>query len=291
MKLLHLLDGTYELFRAYYAMPSERTADGREVGAIRGVIATLLALLRQPGVTHLGVAFDHVIESFRNQLFIGYKTGDGIDPDLLAQFRLAEDAVRALGVTVWPMVEFEADDALATAAHRFAPAVEQVVILSPDKDLAQCVVGRRVVTHDRRRDKTYDDAAVREKFGVAPAMIPDLLALVGDTADGIPGISGWGMKSAAAVLSAHGSLEAIPHDVRRWQVKLRGADRLAESLRAHRQEAQLYKTLATLRTDVPLNETLADLEWRGVPRVEYERLCAGLGFGELAVRPGRWLPT
>src|SRR5512135_1367779 len=184
MSKLHLLDATYELFRAFFAMPSERAPDGREVGAIRGLIGSTLALLREPDVTHIGAATDHVIESFRNRLFAGYKTGEGIDPDLWAQFPLAEDALRALGVVVWPMVEFEADDALATAAARFAEQVEQVVILSPDKDLCQCVRGTRVVTHDRRRGKTYDEAAVQEKFSVPPASIPDLLALVGDDADG-----------------------------------------------------------------------------------------------------------
>ena len=286
---LHLLDGTYELFRAYYAMPSERTRDRQEVGAIRGLIGSTLALLRQPDVTHIAAAFDHVIESFRNRLFAGYKTGAGIEPDLLAQFGLAEEALRALGVTIWPMVEFEADDALATAAHRFAPEVERVIILSPDKDLTQCVAGDRVVTHDRVRNKTYDEAAVRERFGVPPASIPDLLALVGDVADGIPGIPGWGMKSAATVLSVYGHLEAIPADPRAWSVNLRGAERLAAALRDHHEEARLYKTLATLRTDVPLREDLAAMRWKGVPRVEYEGLCARLGFGELAARPTRWL--
>jgi len=288
---LHLLDGTYELFRAYYAMPSEKAPGGGEVGAIRGLIATTLALLRQPEVTHVGVAFDHVIESFRNTLFAGYKTGDGVDPDLLAQFPLAEEAMRILGVAVWPMVEFEADDALATAAHRFADEVDQVVILSPDKDLTQCVVGDHVVTHDRVRGRTYDEAAVREKFGVAPASIPDLLALVGDTADGIPGVPGWGMKSAAAVLAVFEHLEAIPPDARAWPPAIRGAARLAASLREHREEVRLYKTLATLRTDVPLSEDLERLEWNGVRRADYEAFCARLGFRELALRPEKWSPS
>jgi 5'-3' exonuclease len=288
MPKLHLLDATYELFRAFFAMPAERAPDGREVGAIRGLIGSTLALLREPDVTHVGAATDHVIESFRNELFAGYKTGAGVPPELLAQFPLAEEALRALGVIVWPMVEFEADDALAAAAARFADEVDQVVILSPDKDLCQCVWGQRVVTYDRRRGKTYDDAAVREKFGVAPASIPDLLAMVGDTADGIPGIPGWGMKTAAAVLRVYDSIEQIPDDASKWTLKLRGAERLAASLAARRADALLYKRLATLRTDVLLPETLAELEWRGVRLEAYSELCQRLGFGELASRPTKW---
>ncbi len=293
MRQLHLLDATYELFRAFFALPSERVPDGceragLEVGAIRGLIGTTLALLRQPEVTHIAAATDHVIESFRNQLFPHYKTGAGVRPELLAQFPLAEEALRALGVVVWPMVEFEADDALATAAARFATAVDQVVILSPDKDLCQCVHGRQVITHDRRQGKTYDEAAVQQRFGVPPVMIPDLLALVGDTADGIPGLPGWGMKTAAAVLMAYGSLEAIPTDGTRWTINLRGAERLAATLGVRRTDALLYKRLATLRTDVPLAEAFVDLEWRGVPRRRYQALCAQLGFGDLATRPTRW---
>ena len=293
MRQLHLLDATYELFRAFFAVPSERVPDGceragLEVGAIRGLIGTTLALLRQPEVTYIAAATDHVIESFRNQLFPNYKTGAGVRAELLAQFSLAEEALGALGVVVWPMVEFEADDALATAAARFAEAVDQVVILSPDKDLCQCVRGRHVVTHDRRQGKTYDEAAVRHRFGVPPVLIPDLLALVGDAADGIPGLPGWGMKTAAAVLGAYGSLEAIPTDGSRWTVNLRGAERLAATLGVRRTDVLLYKRLATLRTDVPLAEGLADLEWRGVPRRRYEALCVQLGFRELATRPTRW---
>ena len=288
MAKLHLLDATYELFRAFFAMPSERAPDGREVGAIRGLIGSTLALLREPDVTHIGAATDHVIESFRNRLFAGYKTGEGIDPDLFAQFPLAEDALRGLGVVVWPMVEFEADDALASAAVRFADQVEQVVILSPDKDLCQCVRGQHVVTHDRRRVKTYDETAVRDKFGVPPASIPDLLALVGDTADGIPGIPGWGMKTAAAVLRVYGSIEQIPDDGTRWTMKLRGTDRLAATLAARRDDALLYKRLATLRTDAPIGEHLADLEWHGVKREAFTALCRQCGFGDLAQRPTVW---
>ena len=286
--MLYLLDATYELFRAFFAMPSEKAPDGREVGAIRGLIGSTLALLRQPDVTHIAAATDHVIESFRNQLFAGYKTGDGIDPDLWAQFPLAEEALRTLGVAVWPMVEFEADDALATAAQRFAGDVDRVVILSPDKDLMQCVVGDRVVTHDRVRRKTYDAAAVRVKFGVAPESIPDLLALVGDAADGIPGLRGWGTKSAAAVLSEYTHLEAIPQSAAEWRITLRNAATLAATLADHRAEAQLYKTLATLRRDVPLREEFNDLAWRGVPRDPYRALCERWGFSDLTARPAQW---
>lgn len=288
MTKLHLLDATYELFRTFFAMPRENAPDGREVGAIRGLISTVLALLRQPEVTHLGAATDHVIESFRNDLFPGYKSSAGVAPELLSQFDLAEDALRALGVTVWPMVEFEADDALATAAARFAPEVEQVIILSPDKDLCQCVRGRLVVVHHRRTKVTLDAEAVRAKFGVRPQLIPDLLALVGDSADGIPGIPGWGMKTTAAILEAHGDIEHLPDDPSRWRVRVRGAERLATALAAHRAEAALYKQLATLRTDVPLKESLGDLEWHGVPREAYQAFCQRLRFGELAERPDRW---
>ncbi len=288
---LHLLDGTFELFRAFYALPPERGPAGEPVNAVRGLLGSLLALLREPEVTHIGCATDHVIESFRNRLFPGYKTGEGIDPDLWAQFPLAEEAMTALGVVVWPMVELEADDALASAAHRFRDQVERVIILSPDKDLMQCVVGERVVTCDRLRRKVYDEAAVHEKLGVAPASVPDLLALVGDTADGIPGIPAWGMKSASALLSAYGRIEEIPDDPLRWKVSVRGAARLATSLAAHREEAGLYKRLATLRTDAPLSESLEDLRWRGAPRERYREFCHRLGLGAIADRPHRWLET
>jgi len=288
MPKLHLLDATYELFRAFFAMPPERAPDGREIGAIRGLIATTLALLRDAPVTHIGAATDHVIESFRNRLFAGYKTGAGVPAELMGQFPLAEEALRALGIVVWPMVEFEADDALATAAARFADQVDQVVILSPDKDLCQCVRGQRVVTHDRRRSKTYDEDAVMARFGVPPTAIPDWLALVGDTADGIPGIPGFGPKTAAAVLSAFGVIENIPNNATQWQVPVRGVERLAVTLAARRADVRLYKQLATLRTDVPLAETLDALEWPGVRRAEYERLCTQLGFNDLLNRPSRY---
>ncbi|MDX2165797.1 MAG: 5'-3' exonuclease H3TH domain-containing protein [Deltaproteobacteria bacterium] len=284
---LHLLDATFELFRAYYGQPPAQAPDGREVGAVRGLIRSTVVLLRDPAVTHVAAATDHVIESFRNDLFPGYKTGEGIPPDLWAQFPLAEEALAALGVVVWPMVEFEADDALATAAARFGAAAERTVILSPDKDLAQCVRGSRVVMHDRIRGATYDEDAVRVRYGVPPAAIPDLLALVGDSADGIPGLPGWGMKSAATTLAAHGSIEAIPDDPTQWLVAVRGRDRLAATLAAHRTDALLYKRLATLRTDVPLAETLEDLRWRGTRQAALDALCTRLGFPDLVTRSPR----
>jgi len=262
---VHLVDGTFELFRAYYGSPSRASADGNEVGAARGLIRSLLALLAERDVTHVAVAFDHIIESFRNDLYVGYKTGEGIDPLLFAQFDLAEEACRALGLVVWPMIEFECDDALATAALRFAaePDVERVVICSPDKDLAQCVRGARIVCLDRMRRKTLDEQGVHEKFGVAPGSIPDWLALVGDSADGYPGVARWGAKSAAAVLGAYSHLEAIPAAAAEWRVAVRGAEALAESLAANREDALLFRRLATLRTDVPIGESLAALRWRG----------------------------
>jgi 5'-3' exonuclease len=283
---VHLVDGTYELFRAYFGAPPASAPDGRAIGATLGLVRSLRALLREPGVTHVGVAFDHVIESFRNQLFAGYKTSAGVDPELLAQFGPAEEAARALGVVVWPMIEPEADDALATAAARFAalPEVEQVILCTPDKDLAQCVRGRRVVELDRLRRKLIDEEGVKAKFGVAPASIPDWLALVGDDADGIPGVPRWGAKSAAAVLARYGKLEAIPRWHMGWDIPVRGAAALAESLSAHREEALLYRTLATLREDVPLPEALEDLRWRGPAPDAVERLGAALGDREQAAR-------
>jgi 5'-3' exonuclease len=283
---VHLVDGTYELFRAHFGAPPARGAGDREVGAARGLWRTLAALLREDGVTHVAVAFDHVIESFRNDLFPGYKTSAGVPPELLAQFELAEQVTRALGLTVWSMVEFEADDALATGAARFAgdPAVERVLVCTPDKDLAQCVRGRRVVAFDRRRRLLLDEDGVRAKFGVSPASIPDWLALVGDTADGIPGLPRWGEKSAAAVLARFGHLEEIPDLHARWDVPVRGALALAESLRAHREEALLYRRLATLRADVPLSEDLEALRWRGPDRAALPAVEAALGEGGIAER-------
>ena len=287
---VHLVDGTYELFRSYFGAPEAKSPAGLEVGATLGIMRSLLALLREDGVTHLGCAFDHVIESFRNDLFAGYKTGDGIPADLFAQFHLTERAVAALGIVVWPMIEFEADDAIATAAARadLDPGVEQVVICSPDKDMAQCVRGTRVVCLDRVRRKTYDESGVREKFGVLPGSIPDWLALVGDDADGYPGLARWGAKSAATVLAHYERLEAIPDDVTQWAVPVRGAPALAESLRMGRDDAMLYRTLARLRTDAPLPESIADLEWRGADRSRLEPLCAELGASGLLERVHRW---
>jgi 5'-3' exonuclease len=276
---LHLVDGTYELFRSYYGSPSAIAPDGREVGATRGILRSLLALLGEPDVTHVGCAFDTVIESFRNRLFPGYKTGEGIEPALFAQFPLAERATRALGVVTWSMIEFEADDALASMAARGAelPEVEQVVICSPDKDLLQCVRGSRVVCRDRMRGRVFDEPGVVEKLGVPPASVPDYLALVGDTADGIPGLPRWGAKSAAAVLACYGHLEQIPDDARGWRAPVRGAAALAESLAGARDAARLYRTLATLRSDVPLTESPADLAWRGPDLTALRALAQELG--------------
>ena len=289
---VHLVDATYELFRAFFGAPAAYDAAGRPVGAVRGLLATLVSLLREPGVTHVACAFDHVIESFRNELFPGYKTSEGVAEELLAQFHPAERAAAALGVVVWPMVEFEADDALATAAARLreAPGVEQVVICSPDKDLSQCVVGTRVICRDRRRRLDRDEAGVLSRFGVPPSSIPDWLALVGDSADGIPGIPGWGEKSASAVLARYRRVDAIPDEAARWNVDVRNPDRLAASLRERRLEAALYQGLATLRTDVPLAESLADLEWRGARRRDLEAVCQESGYGELLARVPRWRP-
>lgn len=276
---LHLFDGTYELFRAFYGAPAARNEWGEEVGATRSLLRSLASFVRRKQGTHLACAFDHVIESFRNELFEGYKTGEGIQPELWSQFPLAEAACSALGIVAWPMVEFEADDALASAAQRFRqhPDVDQVVILSPDKDLMQCVCGEKVVVHDRLRDRIYDERGVVEKFGVLPASIPDYLALVGDSADGIPGIPRWGAKSASAVLARYGHLERIPADSKSWAVKVRGAAALAANLNDLREESRLYRTLAILRTDVPLQESLEDLQWRGPRLEELSELCERLG--------------
>ena len=272
---IHLVDGTYELFRAYFGAPKATTRHGREVGATRGILRSLFALLREPDVTHVACSFDQVIESFRNDLFDGYKTSAGVPEDLLAQFSLAEDATRALGIVVWPMVEFEADDAIAAAAHRWreAPEVAQIVLCTPDKDMAQCVQGTRVVCLDRLRRRILDEAGVIAKFGVPPTSIPDWLALVGDSADGYPGVPRWGSKSAATVLAAYGHLEAIPNRESEWRVPVRGAAALAASLREHRDDAYLYRRLATLRVDVPLTEQTEDLRWRGARRDQLTTLC------------------
>ncbi len=269
----HLVDGTYELFRAFFGAPSAIVA-GREVGATRGILRSFAAWLRGGEVTHTGVAFDTVIESFRNQLFAGYKTGDGMDPALYGQFPLAERAAAALGMAVWPMIDFEADDALATAAAHLAadPAFTRVVIATPDKDLCQCVVGDRVVTWDRMRDRWFDEAGVRERLGVAPASVPDLLGLVGDDADGIPGLPRWGSRSAAQVLTRYPHLEQIPRDGV-WEVPVRGAAKLAEILTQRWDDAVLYRTLATLRTDAPIACAPAALAWHGADDALLGALC------------------
>jgi 5'-3' exonuclease len=269
---IHLIDGTYELFRHFYAVPHARDAEGREVGAVRGVLASLLGMLKG-GVTHMGVATDHVIESFRNSLWAGYKTGEGIDADLWAQFPLLEEVLSAAGIVVWPMVEFEADDALASAAKVAAEdaRVQRVVICTPDKDLAQCVRGTRVVQLNRRTGAIYDERAVIEKFGVLPESIPDYLGLVGDAADGFPGLPGWGAKSTAAVLAKFGHLESIPHASRDWQVNAVSADRLAATLVRQWEDALLFRTLATLRTDVTLVDDVDRLRWNG-PTPAFEKI-------------------
>ena len=258
--VIHLVDGTYELFRHFYALPSARDERGREMAAVRGVVASILSMIHA-GATHIGVATDHVIESFRNDMWAGYKTGDGIEPDLLAQFHPLENALSELGIVVWPMVEFEADDALAAAAARAAedPRVERVVICTPDKDLAQCVRGNRVVQMNRRTRTIFDEDAVVAKFGVRPASIPDYLALVGDVADGYPGLAGWGAKSTAAVLAKYGHLEAIPGDWRTWGVNAANPGALAHTLAAERDRAFLFRDLATLRTSISLFDSVDDL--------------------------------
>jgi 5'-3' exonuclease len=288
---LHLVDGTYELYRAHYSpRPGTLSPDGRDVKATVGLVSSLLALLHEPdeAVTHLAVAFDNPIRSFRNDLFADYKSDEGVPPELHAQFDGAEEAVRALGVPVWSMKELEADDALASAATRWADAVEQVRLLTPDKDLGQCVRGQRVVQVDRKQHKVLDEDGVRARLGVPPASVPDLLALVGDVADGIPGLPGFGDKGAGTLLSAYGHLEAIPPDAAAWSVRPRGADKLAATLRERREDALLYRRLATLVTDAPLPESLEDLAWKGVPRARYLAWCEALGLTTLRSRPHRW---
>jgi 5'-3' exonuclease len=289
---LHLVDATYELFRAHFApRPPVRAPDGRDVGAVSGLLYTLLALLRDEGATHVGCATDHVIRSFRNGLFAGYKTEAGVAPELLGQFALAERAMEALGLVVWPMVDLEADDALATAAARWSewPGVERVWICTPDKDLAQCVRDEHVVMRDRRRQRTIDRAGVVEHWGVAPESIPDYLALVGDAADGFPGLAGWGARSASAVLARYVHLEAIPEAPGSWGVSVRSPASLNAVLRARWSESLLYRQLATLRTDAPLPQRDPnELRWQGARRGPFIELCAELGLERLAERPHIW---
>jgi 5'-3' exonuclease len=285
---LYLIDGTYELFRNHFGAPPRQAPNGMEVGATAGVIASTLTLLSEPGLTHVAAAFDSVIESFRNEMFPPYKDSTGIEQELLDQFPLAERAMRAIGVTVFSMYDYEADDALATAARRWVGDVDEVIVMTPDKDLSQLYGDPRIRGYNRREGSFIDRDTVMEKFGVEPESIPDYLGLVGDTADGLPGLSGWGAKSSATVLARYGHLEAIPLDASLWDVKVRGADKLAATMVERMGEALLYRYLAQLRTDVPLPESLADLQWKGVPRERYEALCDELGLDGLRARPERW---
>ena len=284
---IHLIDGTYELFRHYFAVPSARDLNGQEIGAVRGVLNSVLSMI-EARATHLGVATDHVVESFRNDLYPGYKTSEGVPPELLSQFLILEEYLRAMGVVVWPMVEFEADDALASAAVKASldQRVEQVLICTPDKDLAQTVTGTRIVQLDRRKNALRDEAGVVARFGVAPQSIPDYLAVVGDSADGYPGIKGWGEKAAAAVLSQYPHLEDIPKDWQAWEPSIKRARQLSESLFGAWEDALLFRTLATLRTNAPVFADVEDLRWRG-PRAEFEKCCRQLKSDALWKRASR----
>jgi 5'-3' exonuclease len=291
MMRIHLVDGTFELFRAHFSQrPGQRDASGRDVKATVGLASSLLQLLedKEEAVSYIAVAFDNPVESFRNDLFDGYKTGEGMPEELAAQFDAAERATAALGVTVWSMDRYEADDALASGAARFRDQVEQVRLMTPDKDLGQSIRGTRVVQIDRMRKKLTDEQRLRELRGVGPASIPDWLGLMGDAADGIPGIPGFGAKSAAAVLAHYERIENIPDDPAEWKVAVRGAKRLAANLAERREEALLYKRLATLAEDAPINRRLAELEWKGVPRGAFEDFCAEMNADHLRTRPRRW---
>jgi 5'-3' exonuclease len=278
---IHLIDGTYELFRYFYAVPSSQNDGGQEIGAVRGVLVSVFSMI-EAGATHIGVATDHVVESFRNELYSGYKTSEGVPSQLLSQFPILEEALESMGVVVWPMTYFEADDALATAAAKAAadPTVEQVLICTPDKDLAQCVVGDRIVQVDRRRNLVRNETAIEEKFGVKPESIPDYLAVTGDSADGYPGISGWGTKAASLALTRYRHLENIPKDWRDWDPSIRRARPLAEALFVSWDDALLYRTLATLRLDVPMFASIDELRWKG-PRDKFQQSCERLRAGEL----------
>jgi 5'-3' exonuclease len=288
MATLHLLDGTYELFRNHFGAPPRQTPEGWEIGAVSGLVSSTLSLLDGGDVTHLGAAFDSVIESFRNDMFDGYKTGEGTPPELYAQFPVAERAMEAMGVTVWSMIEQEADDGLAAAAHKFVDDVDLVVVMSPDKDMTQLFGNPKIVGYDRRKGAFIDADGTREKFGVSPESIPDYLALVGDTADGIPGLPGWGAKSSGALLARYGHIGAIPPSEADWDVKVRSAAKLAETLRDRMDNALLYRDLATLRSNADIPQTLAELEWKGVHRDTFESLCDELGFTGIKSRPTRW---
>ena len=281
---VYLIDGTYELFRHFFAVPSAVDASGQEIGAVRGVLNSVLSMIER-GATHVGVATDHVVESFRNNLYPGYKTSEGVPPELLSQFPILEEALEAMGVVVWPMVEYEADDALASAAAKAAvdARVNQVIICTPDKDLSQCVVGTRVVQLDRRREATRDEAGVVARFGVKPQSIPDYLALVGDSADGFPGVAGWGAKSASLMLSQYGHLEDIPKNWKEWSLSIRSAFRLSTSLFNSWNEALLFRVLATLRLDVPVFESTDELQWKG-PLSDFGEQCKRMRSSDLLDR-------
>lgn len=281
---VHLIDGTYELFRHFFAVPSSLDASGQEIGAVRGVVASVLSMIEQ-GATHIGVATDHVVESFRNELYSGYKTSEGVPPELLSQFPILEEALASMGVVVWPMVYYEADDALASAAIKAAKddSVQQVLICTPDKDLGQCVTGNRIVQVDRRRNIVRDEAGIVDKFGVKPQSIPDYLAVVGDTADGYPGLPGWGVKAAALTFSQYPHLESIPKDWCEWHPSIKKARTLSESLFNQWNDALLFRTLATLRLDVPVFETVEELRWQG-PRPNFEEYCVRMKSPELVPR-------
>ena len=288
---LHLIDGTYELYRAHFApRPGHLDASGRDVKATVGIVASLLALLHDPGeaVTHIAVAFDNPIRSFRNDLFPYYKSDEGVPPELRSQFDMAEDAVRAIGVTVWSMREYEADDALASGARRFRDQLDQVRIMTPDKDLGQCLRGDRVVQVDRRQQKVIDEPGFRAERGFGPGSMPDFLALAGDSADGFPGLPGFGKKTASMLVGAYQHLENIPDDANQWSIKLRGAPLLAKTLAEHREDALLFRTLATLVDTIDLGCSLNDLEFQGVPRERYERWCEDRHIERLKTAPRRW---
>lgn len=284
---VHLIDGTYELFRHFFAVPSTADSNGQEIGAVRGVLSSVLSMIER-GATHIGVATDHVVESFRNDLYPGYKTSEGVPPELLSQFLLLEEALEAMGVLVWPMVDYEADDALASAAYEASKddRVRQILICTPDKDLSQCVVGTRVVQLDRRREILRDEAGVVAKFGVKPESIPDYLAVVGDSADGYPGLSGWGAKAASLTLSQYPHLESIPKDWQQWHPSIRKARTLSESLFNSWSDALLFRNLATLRLDVPVFDTVEDLGWNG-PRPNFEEYCRQMKSPDLHTRVRR----
>ncbi len=288
MTTLHLIDGTYELFRAHFGAPPRQTPEGWEIGAVHGIISSTLNLLSEPEVTHVGAAFDTVIESFRNLMYDGYKTGEGTPPELYAQFPAAERAMEVIGVTVWSMIEQEADDGLAAAAQKFADEVDRVIIMSPDKDMTQLFGNPKIVGYDRRNQKLVDADGVREKFGVSPESIPDYLGLVGDTADGFPGLSGWGAKSAGTLLARYGHVESIPPSEDDWDVNVRGAAKLAATLREHMDEALLFKDIATLRVDSDIPQSLEDLRWKGVHRDRFLALCDELGWESIKTRPTKW---